>query len=70
MKRAYAITSIIYFFCAKKWSNFFSLIMDIYFIGFSVKREVFKTLAGFRLYYGYYSINYIIGNIAKKAKVY
>jgi hypothetical protein len=70
VKRAYAITSIICFSCAKKQSNFFSLVMDIYFIGFGVKRRVFKTLAGFRLCHGYYFINYIMGNIAKEAKVY
>ena len=44
--------------------------MDIYLIGSSIKRRVFKTLAGFGLYYSYYSINYTIGSITKEAKVY
>ena len=44
--------------------------MDIYLIGSSVKRRVFKTLAGFKLYYSYYSANRTMGSIAKEAKVY
>jgi hypothetical protein len=70
VRRAYTITSMIYFSRAKKRSNLFSLVVDIYFIGSGVKRRVFKTLAGFRLCYGYYSINYTIGSIAEEAKVY
>ena len=66
----YAITSIIYFSWAKKRSNFFSLVVDIYLIGSSIKRRAFKTLAGFRLCYGYYSTNYTIGSITKEVKVY
>ena len=48
IRRAYAITSMICFSWAKKRSNFFSLVVDIYLIGFGVKRRIFKTLAGFR----------------------
>lgn len=70
IRQVYTITSIIYFSRAKKRFNFFSLVVDIYFIGFSVKKRVFKILASFRLYYSYYFINYIISSIAEKAKVY
>jgi len=70
VRRAYAITSIIYFSWAKKRSNFFSLVVNIYFIGSSIKRRVFKTLASFRLCYSYYSINCTIGSVAKEVKVY
>jgi hypothetical protein len=68
--RAYTITSIICFSWAKKRSNFFSLVVDIYLIGSSIKRRVFKILAGFRLYYSYYSTNYTIGSITEEVKVY
>ena len=70
MRRVYAITSIICFSRAKKRSNFFSLVVDIYLIGSSIKRRVFKILAGFGLYYSYYSINCTIGSIAEEVKVY
>ena len=69
-KRVYAITSIICASRVKKRSNFFILLIDIYLIGSSVKRRVFKTLSGFRLCYGYYLANYIIGSIAEEAEVY
>ncbi|XTI86080.1 hypothetical protein V2W45_1230156, partial [Cenococcum geophilum] len=55
---------------AKKRSNFFSLVVNIYLIGSSVKRRVFKTLAGFRLYYSYYSANYTIGSITEEVKIF
>ena len=70
VKQAYTITNMIYFSYTKKQSNFFSLVIDIYLIGSSVKRRVFKTLAGFRLYHSYYSTNYTIGSITKEVKVY
>ena len=44
--------------------------MDIYFIGFGVKKRMFKILAGFKLYYGYYFVNCIMRYIAKEVKVY
>ncbi|XTI93488.1 hypothetical protein V2W45_1251009, partial [Cenococcum geophilum] len=69
-RRVYTITSIIYSSRAKKRSNFFTLLVDIYLIGSRVKRKVFKTLSGFRLYYSYYSANYIINSIAKEAERY
>ena len=43
--------------------------MDIYLIGSSIKRRVFKTLAGFRLCHGYHSANRTMGSIAEEAKV-
>ncbi|XTI87265.1 hypothetical protein V2W45_1203088, partial [Cenococcum geophilum] len=67
---AYAITSIIYSSRAKKWSNFFTSLVDIYLIGSGVKRRVFKTLSGFRLCYSYYSANRIINSIAKEVERY
>ena len=70
VRRAYTITSIIYSSRAKKRSNFFTSLIDIYLIGSRVKRRVFKTLSSFRLYYGYYLANYIINSIAKEAEVY
>ncbi|XTI84380.1 hypothetical protein V2W45_1226024, partial [Cenococcum geophilum] len=70
VRRAYTITSIIYSSRAKKRSNFFTLLIDIYLIGSGVKRRVFKTLSGFRLYYSYYLVNYIINSIAKEVEVY
>ena len=39
-------------------------------MGSRVKRRVFKTLSGFRLYYGYYLANCIINSIAKEAEVF
>ncbi|XTI90429.1 hypothetical protein V2W45_1245614, partial [Cenococcum geophilum] len=66
----YAITSIIYSSRAKKQFNFFTLLIDIYLIGSRVKRRVFKTLSGFRLYYSYYLVNRIINSIAKKVEIY
>ena len=69
MRRAYAITSMIYFSRAKKRSNFFSSVVDIYLIGSGVKRRVFKTLACFRLCHGYHSANRTMGSIAEEAKV-
>ena len=69
MRQAYIITSIICFSQAKKRSNFFSLVVDIYFMGSDVKKRVFKTLTGFGLCYSYYSANYIIGNIAEEVKI-
>ena len=53
-KRIYTTISIIYTFKVKKWFNFFILLIDIYLVGSSVKRRVFKILSGFRLYYSYY----------------
>ncbi len=70
VKRAYTITSIICFSRAKKQSNFFPSLMDIYFISFGVKKRVFKTLSGFSLCHSYHLANYIMGSIAKEAKVY
>ncbi|XTI92525.1 hypothetical protein V2W45_1247235, partial [Cenococcum geophilum] len=67
---AYTIISIIYSSRVKKRSNFFILLIDIYFIGSKVKRRVFKTLSGFRLCYNYYLANRIINSIAKEAEVY
>ncbi|XTI92818.1 hypothetical protein V2W45_1198366, partial [Cenococcum geophilum] len=64
----YTITSIIYTFRAKKRSNFFISLVDIYLIGSSVKRRVFKILLGFRLYYSYYLVNYIIGSIIEEVE--
>jgi len=55
---------------AKKRSNFFTSLIDIYLIGSKVKRRVFKTLSGFGLCYSYYSANRIINSIAKEVKVY
>ena len=69
VKWAYIITSIICAFRAKKWSNFFISLIDIYLIGFSVKRRVFKTLLGFKLCYGYYLANRIIGSIIEEVEV-
>jgi len=43
--------------------------VDIYLIGFGVKRRVFKTLAGFELCHGYYSVNCTMGSVAKEVKV-
>ena len=54
VKWVYTITSIIYTSRAKKRSNFFILLVDIYLIGSGVKRRVFKTPSGFRLYYKQY----------------
>jgi len=68
--QVYTITNIIYSSRAKKRSNFFTLLIDIYFIGSGVKRRVFKTLSGFGLYYSYYLANCIINSIAKEAEVY
>ncbi|XTI90496.1 hypothetical protein V2W45_1242439, partial [Cenococcum geophilum] len=70
VRRAYTIISIIYSSRAKKRLNFFTSLIDIYLIGFKVKRRVFKTLFSFRLYYSYYLANYIINSIAKEAEVY
>ncbi|XTI90540.1 hypothetical protein V2W45_1245615, partial [Cenococcum geophilum] len=67
--QVYAITSIIYSSRAKKRFNFFTSLIDIYLISSRVKRRVFKTLSGFRLYYGYYLVNRIINSIAKEAEV-
>jgi len=44
--------------------------VDIYLISSGIKKRVFKTLAGFRLCYSYYSVNYTIGSVAKEVKVY
>ncbi|XTI96156.1 hypothetical protein V2W45_1255250, partial [Cenococcum geophilum] len=66
----YTITSIIYAFRVKKLSNFFILLIDIYLIGSSIKRRVFKTLLGFRLCYSYYLANYIIGSIIEEVEIY
>ncbi|OCK87553.1 uncharacterized protein K441DRAFT_594047, partial [Cenococcum geophilum 1.58] len=49
--------------------NFFTSLIDIYFIGSRVKRRVFKTLSSFRLCYSYYSANRIINSIAKEVEV-
>ncbi|XTI91442.1 hypothetical protein V2W45_1249303, partial [Cenococcum geophilum] len=65
----YTITSIICSSRAKKWLNFFTSLIDIYLIGFRVKRRVFKMLFGFRLCYSYYLVNRIINSIAKEVEV-
>ena len=69
VRQAYAIISIICSSRAKKRSNFFTLLMDIYLIGFRVKRRVFKTLFNFGLCYSYYLVNRIINSITKEAEV-
>ena len=67
---AYTITNIIYFSRAKKRSNFFILLINIYLVGSKVKRRILKTLSSFRLYHNYYTANRIINNITKEVKVY
>ncbi|XTI92877.1 hypothetical protein V2W45_1248665, partial [Cenococcum geophilum] len=69
-RRAYTITSIICSSRAKKQLNFFTSLIDIYLIGSRVKRRVFKTLSGFRLYYSYHLANHIINSITKEAERY
>ena len=69
VKWVYTITSIICVSRVKKRSNFFILLVDIYLIGSSIKRRVFKTLLGFKLCYSYYLANYIIGSIAEEVEV-
>ena len=69
VRQAYAITSIIYSSRVKKQLNFFILFIDIYLIGFGVKKRVFKTLFGFGLYHSYHLANCIINSIAEEAEV-
>ena len=69
VRRAYAITSMICFSRAKKRSNFFPSLVDIYLIGSGVKRRVFETLSGFGLCHGYHSANRIMDSIAEEAEV-
>jgi hypothetical protein len=69
VRRAYAITSMIYSSRAKKRSTFFTSIVDIYLMGSGVKRRVFETLSGFGLCHGYHSANRIMNSIAEEAEV-
>ena len=69
VRQAYTITSIICSSRAKKQSNFFTSLVDIYLVGSRVKRRVFKTLSGFGLCYNYHLANHIMNSIAKEAEV-
>ena len=68
-RRLFAITSIVYYSWAKKRSSFLSSILDIYLIGFSIKRQVIKTLLGFRVYHSYHQANQLMGKITKEVEV-
>jgi hypothetical protein len=69
VKRAYAITSMICSSRAKKRSNFFITLVDIYLIGSGVKRRVFETLSGFGICHSYKQANRVMATIAEEAQV-
>jgi hypothetical protein len=70
VKRAYAITSMICCSRAKKQSNFFTSLVDIYLVGSGVKRRVFETLSGFGVCHSYKQANRIMSTIAEDVEVY
>jgi hypothetical protein len=69
-RRIFTITSIVCASQARKTSNFFHSLLDIYLIGSGVKRRVIETLSGFGICHSYKTANKRLQSVADGARVY
>jgi hypothetical protein len=68
-RHVFTITSIVCASQAKKTSNFFQSLLDIYLIGSGVKRRVIETLSGFGICHSYKTANERLKSVADSARV-